>query len=556
MRTSRSRLPRAAALSMTTTLACTVLAYASEARAFCRAVAATPPLNYDPTVSGCFLTDADGDVLPPLFWRNQCVSYSFQKAGSKTISVLDTTRIAAEAFAAWSSAPCPGGGTPNIIADAYPAVDCDSAKSQGHNNVIIFRDADWPYDSVNALGYTTLTIRVSTGEIIGAGIEINSGGYNIVADAPGPDAGGGSATTYDLGSILTHEAGHFLGLAHSADATAVMYAHYHPGTTALTPDDVSGICSIYSPDGTRSTSAGPVAATACNAAPVLGFTSACGALDSGTYVGSGPLPDAGADGTDPPCTGGSSCAVGGAIGSGGAPVDLGIGAFGVLGVAGVLARRRLRRARATSVAAMIAVGAAASALFVEPDAKASVSAEAIFEQLVAEASGAAVVTPIEQRTLWEDGRIATFTRVRIDRRVAGQLPGAGDAWVKTLGGAVGDIAQLVEGEATFGIGQPSLVFLGPHLDPATHAPDGPFVVIERAQGQFPIVVDKAGHDPRAHLRLAGDLGAIVAPPPAHWTQASKRLPPGRSARYVRDVLQGRAVDDAAREIAATWTQLH
>ena len=47
-------------------------------------------------------------------------------------------------------------------------------------------------------------------------------------------------SAYDFQTIMTHEAGHFLGLAHTGDATAVMYAKYHAGT-ALQPDDVAAI---------------------------------------------------------------------------------------------------------------------------------------------------------------------------------------------------------------------------------------------------------------------------------------------------------------------------
>ena len=47
------------------------------------------------------------------------------------------------------------------------------------------------------------------------------------------------------------EAGHFLGLAHTPELTAVMYARYNSGTTALTSDDVTGICAIYAPGGAR-----------------------------------------------------------------------------------------------------------------------------------------------------------------------------------------------------------------------------------------------------------------------------------------------------------------
>jgi Matrixin len=320
--------------------------WANPARAFCREVTLSPPLNYDPTTLGCFSTATDGGLLPSLFWRNQCVSYSLQAQGSKYVSAADTARIASQAFTTWSNAPCSGGGIPTIQADPYPAVECDGP-SQAHNNAIIFRDDGWPYedDASNAIGYTTLTILVATGEIIGASIEINSTDYAIVTDATTQDGGpdmAGSTKTYDLGSILTHEAGHFLGLAHSTETSAVMYAKYHPDSTVLTPDDVQGICSIYSPDGTRTTSNGPVAATQCNPSPPLGFLTACGSLDSGTLVGSGPLPDAGADGAGDPCSGAPACSIGRVASS--RSTDLVQCGLGICGALLAVARRaRARR---------------------------------------------------------------------------------------------------------------------------------------------------------------------------------------------------------------------
>jgi len=53
---------------------------------------------------------------------------------------------------------------------------------------------------------------------------------------------------YDLLTVAIHEAGHCLGLDHSLDATAVMYAYYGGARRALLNDDINGIRSIY---GTR-----------------------------------------------------------------------------------------------------------------------------------------------------------------------------------------------------------------------------------------------------------------------------------------------------------------
>jgi Matrixin len=307
---SRFSTPRAAFMAVPVVGA---LLWAGQARAFCREVTAYPPTGYDPVDAGCFVSQPDGGPLFPLFWRNQCVSYSFQKQGSQYVSPADASRIAAQAFSAWSSAPCPG-GAPSISAIPFPAVDCDGTQgSQEHNNLIIFRDGAWDHnDAANVIGYTTLTVDLSTGEILGANIEINSHDFTVVTDladasAPRP----GTSLVVDLGTVLTHEAGHFLGLAHSADLGAVMYAHYKPGSTTLTPDDVSGICSVYSPTGMHLTSEGPAASTTCEPTPREGFLSSqCGSIDAGTagFVGSGSSNQSAAN-ADPPCTD-PGCAMG------------------------------------------------------------------------------------------------------------------------------------------------------------------------------------------------------------------------------------------------------
>ncbi len=564
--------------------------FAGVARAYCRESTIGPPSNYDPTTLGCYglapdggaltvatgpdgglLTGSDGRLVTtapdagvtlfPLFWRNQCVSYSFQPAGSMHISATDASRIAAQAFGAWSNAPCPG-GPPNIVADPFPAVDCDNAQSHAHNNVIIFRDDGWPYDDgANAIGYTTLTIGKKTGEIFGANIEINSFGFNIVADLPAATTDAGASDgglVLDLGSILTHEAGHFLGLAHSADATAVMYAHYRPGSTTLSADDVAGICSIYHADGTRETGNGPVAETACHPDPPLGFLTSCGSLDSG-IIGAGVVGSGGAGanasdgGADPPCPPPPDCAMGSGRGTG----DAGLGACGILALAALACRARrssrgVRTARRVRTAALplSILGALLSATVMDvQDARATVSASVRFDQLLEESSAVAEATPIDTRSLWEGDRIVTYTRMRVQRLVAGHL--AGDIWVRTLGGEVGDLAQIVEGQATFPLDRPSLLFLRVHVDLITGKPTESFVVVERAQGQFPVVTS-AGKPPR--LALAPDPGLLL--PPSARTGAAKGGSGARDDRLARDVLNDRSLDDAVREIEMAWAKTH
>jgi Matrixin len=506
------------------------LLWSGQAYAYCREVTGTPPANYDPADAGCYVgVDDAGKPHVPLYWRNECVSYSLQENASDQVKLADARRVARQAFDTWTAAPCgDDAGSPSISELEYtPPVSCDQVPSNEHNNPIIFRDNGWPYDSANALGFTTLTVDLVTGEIFGAAIEINSSNAGIVANVG--DAGIPNGA-YDLSTILTHEAGHFLGLAHSTDTDAVMYAFYHAGKTSLTPDDVNGICTVYPPDQTRNTNTGKIGATLCNATPPLGFLTTCGSADSGAFItASGPLVMT-PGGGDPPCADNSGCSVG--PGAGGRRGGLALCAVAALAV---LARRRRLRSR-VALGALFAVGA-----FGVRDAAASVSVSVLFDDLVQKATAVALVTPTEQRGVWEDGRIVTYTHVRIDRRLAGSI--AGDAWLRALGGAVGTVGQLVEGQPTFDVGRPALLFMRPYVTPASSVPPGTWSVIEAAQGEFPVV---PGAEP-AELRLATakDVGGLV--PPA---------PPVPDARFARDVLVDRTVEEAVRQITSAWSRLH
>jgi hypothetical protein len=201
----------------------------------------------------------------------------------------------------------------------------------------------------------------------------------------------------------------------------------------------------------------------------------------------------------------------------------------------------VRRRRAKTVALGITLAVLGASTTAGREAQASVSAAALFDDLVKDATAAAVVTPIEQRAAWEGNRIVTLTHLRVDRVVGGQLPG--DVWVRTMGGSVGKIGQIIEGQATFAIGATSLIFVRPHVDPVTKAPTDAFVVVDAAQGEFPVVAAGEGRPPR--LARAANIGALVDP--------SKRA---AGARLVSEVLDDRPLEDAAREISVTWGRLH
>jgi hypothetical protein len=260
-----------------------ILALTQNANAFCRTTTVSVPADFDP-IDGCW---NQGNVL---WWRNACVGYSIQQSASRQVTLAQAEQSIATAFAQWTGTPCAAddAGASRVSIDVRDEgpVACGEVQynqDQPNQHVILFHDDEWPYhDSSNTLALTTVTYDPDTGEIYDADMEINSTVSPIVVGDPVPADG------YDFLSIVTHETGHFLGMAHSGDERATMYAHYEPGQTSmrdLTEDDVSGICSIYPANGTRTTSVGaPVVEGSCDPTPRHGFSTECAAPESRACV--------------------------------------------------------------------------------------------------------------------------------------------------------------------------------------------------------------------------------------------------------------------------------
>lgn len=217
----------------------------------------------------------------PVWWKDSCVAYQVEETGGKNLPLGEVSQIAETSFAAWTTAQCSGTAITMAISRGNPvpaACTIIGYVKGAKNNVneIIFHDDKWPYnDGVNTIALTTLTFNSDTGQILDADIELNSASGMITTVTP-------SATTFDLQSVLTHETGHFLGLAHSGHSEATMYSMYRPASTSmrvLATDDISGICAVY---GTkeRPTAMGAV-------------SSECSSPPRGTYDGTCPAPKSG-----------------------------------------------------------------------------------------------------------------------------------------------------------------------------------------------------------------------------------------------------------------------
>jgi hypothetical protein len=107
-------------------------------------------------------------------------------------------------------------------------------------------------------------------------------------------------------------------------------------------------------------------------------------------------------------------------------------------------------------------------------------------ELVGLSRFALVGTATDAYSRWETvgktRRIVTYVRLEVTQPIDGRPPPDTSLMVRTLGGRVGDIGQLVHGEARFELGAASVVFVAPDTD-------GVLGITAMAQGHYPLQLD-------------------------------------------------------------------
>lgn len=273
MRVERSLALAAAAL---------VLSASGGAAAYCRTT------TCDPECTNGEMECPQGGL--PLFWPDLCVTFGVHEAGSQLrgISYAKAEEATRNAFQTWISADCGKGQHPTIgvvslgeiVCDQieynhdFPGDEDDPPKAAGPNaNLVVFRDDDWEYMDPMTIALTTITFALSTGEILDADIEVNSQDMEITT--------GEVVVKNDLQAVMTHEIGHFFGLAHSWVPGASMNPKYDRGDLdfrSISEDDRAGMCAIYGPlVGSDNAEGDPEAAIDCTGeGPRFGFSRYCG----------------------------------------------------------------------------------------------------------------------------------------------------------------------------------------------------------------------------------------------------------------------------------------
>jgi hypothetical protein len=174
------------------------------------------------------------------------VRYLIDQAGDAKLGFAASESALNAAFAAWTDVP-----TAALVLESAGTTPAMPNGCDGRSTIVF----DDPFDDVTdpsgcggilavggycAGGATTVVNGVTFHQIVDGDITFNNGW-----------SGCSLWNATNLAEVATHELGHTIGLAHSTDPTATMYAfaHFDGRGASLMPDDAAGVSFIYPESG-------------------------------------------------------------------------------------------------------------------------------------------------------------------------------------------------------------------------------------------------------------------------------------------------------------------
>lgn len=206
-------------------------------------MAATPAAAWD------FATTGGGT---PLRWfaRDEPLPFKLGAVPPEEMPIEVVTAVVEIAWSTWRGAGCEGVASA-VYRGATDATEPTRPKSLSDppDNLVLFARTAGAWSDLgrgtSEIAVTFVSNNERTGEIVDADIVVNDARWRFVV-------GGGAAVAegeVDFASAMTHEVGHALGLLHSADPTATMFASYTgvepAGARTLADDDREGLCAAY-----------------------------------------------------------------------------------------------------------------------------------------------------------------------------------------------------------------------------------------------------------------------------------------------------------------------
>lgn len=229
--------------------------WAEPALAYCRTTTCDPNVSCATHPTDCCAFDVEGCDTNglPISWPSACVSYNVQEDGSSLwgITSEELSQVLKNAYDSWLSLTCSDGNGVSLSIDDRGEAQCalpefNAGPKDRNANIWMFdEEISGGVSSQMSIDATTLAVTLvsfnfKTAEIYDVDVQLNSGLAHFTTGETGVDI--------DLWSVVTHEAGHFLGLDHSFEPGATMASGYTPGDLGprqLGLDDRQGICATY-----------------------------------------------------------------------------------------------------------------------------------------------------------------------------------------------------------------------------------------------------------------------------------------------------------------------
>jgi hypothetical protein len=238
-------------------LVAAMLFTSTEAQAFCRTT------TCDPHTMACERND-DGCVRDgtPLTWTELPIVYRFSSQGSSKLDTDAAKDAIRAAFTRWSSVMCGSERTSLRFVEG-------AAVKKRQTFGIYFRDDQWTHeDADETLALTNVKFGETYGDIQYVDMEVNTAEHAFSIDG---------ADGVDLEAVITHEVGHYIGLAHSNVDASIMAPRYcqsgdrcggdREKARDLSLDDMDAVCTLYPPNGISGVHYVDAADGGCSAAP-------------------------------------------------------------------------------------------------------------------------------------------------------------------------------------------------------------------------------------------------------------------------------------------------
>ena len=204
----------------------------------------------------------------PVRWLKQPIRWRYNHNNLKQLTSTQVLSSIQTALKIWQGPACAK------LSFAYDGTTTERWDTQDNKNTIVWSNKipDPQFDTALAL---TLLFYTRDGEMLDADIVLNSTYTWSLNPKPGE---------FDLTGALTHEFGHLLGMDHTTDKGAAMYARARPGICpcrSLQLDDVNALCLLYP----ATTSPTRTIGQSCDASKRCQTPLFCAPLTSGATTG-------------------------------------------------------------------------------------------------------------------------------------------------------------------------------------------------------------------------------------------------------------------------------